>query len=398
MGLLGRYATVLAPSGIKSAFIASMLGRLPMAMNSLAILLLVRQTSGSYAVGGAVSATYAIALSVLGPLRARSADRRGPIPIMRLAALLHPLTFVLFALVAHTDADGLVLGACAALIGVTVPPIGSVMRAMWAARLDEKQLASAYSMESVFVEVNFVLGPILVTVINATANPTAAFISGGAIETVALLWMVTNPIMRAIEPHPERVSSFLGPLTSPTVRACLANVLFIGIGFGAVEVGVITFVEEHGKGRGIAGLVLAIWSLGSAVGGLTYGAMHLKAPVRRQVPVMVCLMAVGALLPIATRGILLLGAAMFAYGLTIAPFMTANSILVSASAPEGTITEAFAWHTTLIFGGAAGGTALAGALADSHSSLACLIVTGSAGCLAALSAVTGLRRASAVLT
>src|SRR4051794_27160049 len=47
-------------------------------MNSLALLLLVRAATGSYADAGFVSAAYAVSFALASPYRARTADRRGP--------------------------------------------------------------------------------------------------------------------------------------------------------------------------------------------------------------------------------------------------------------------------------------------------------------------------------
>ena len=59
MPFLQRYAEVLSPAGATSALLASVVGRLSVGMNGLALLILVRATTGSYANAGAVAAAYA---------------------------------------------------------------------------------------------------------------------------------------------------------------------------------------------------------------------------------------------------------------------------------------------------------------------------------------------------
>jgi MFS family permease len=85
-------------------------------------------------------------------------------------------------------------------------------------------------------------------------------------------------------------------------------------------------------------------------------------------------------------------ALLFLYGLTIAPFSACNSVLLGEAAPAGTTTEAFAWSSSMIFGGAALGSALAGVLVERSGPTAGLLVTAGAGLLATAAAVSGLLR------
>jgi predicted MFS family arabinose efflux permease len=87
-----------------------------------------------------------------------------------------------------------------------------------------------------------------------------------------------------------------------------------------------------------------------------------------------------------------MGALIFVYGLTIAPFSACNSVLLGEAAPTGTTTEAFAWSSSMIFGGAALGSALAGVLVERSGPTAGLLVTAGAGVLATAAAVAGLVR------
>jgi predicted MFS family arabinose efflux permease len=89
-----------------------------------------------------------------------------------------------------------------------------------------------------------------------------------------------------------------------------------------------------------------------------------------------------------------MGIALALYGSTIAPFMACNSVLLGAAAPRGTTTEAFAWSSSMIFGGVAIGTSAAGALIDRYGSTAGLVVTAVAGGLTL--AVSLARRGSLV--
>ncbi|MGB8650380.1 MAG: MFS transporter [Mycobacteriales bacterium] len=391
MSVFSRYGEVLRPAGATPALVASVSGRLSLGMTGLALLLLVRGATGSYADAGLVSACYAVAFAIGAPGRARSADRRGPSRVLLACAIGHPLAFVLVIVLAQLHAPVLAVAAAAALVGMTVPPLGSVMRALWGQLLEGRQLATAYSLESVVVELCFVAGPLLVAVLAAGIDPAAAVAASAACAGLGALALSRVPVVLATAPHALRPVHVAGPLVSPVVRACLLNVLWIGVGFGTIEVGVLAFVEERGSARATAGLVLAVWSLGSVLGGLLYGGLHLRASAARQLPLLVTAVGVGACLPVLAPGVVALALLLMLSGSTIAPFSACNSVLLGSAAPPGTVTEAFAWNGSMIFGGAAAGTALAGVLVDAHGARAAFVATAVSGVLTWLSSLLGVR-------
>jgi MFS family permease len=189
----------------------------------------------------------------------------------------------------------------------------------------------------------------------------------------------------------------LGPLTSAPVRALLLGAGAVGAGFGAVEVALPAFVEQLGSRPSSAGVLLAVWSVGSIAGGLAYGAAHPAVPHRRQLPVLVAVLAASTVLPWLAGGplaggLVLMGAALVVYGLTIAPYSACNAVLLRGSAPAGTVTEAFAWSTSGIFGGAALGAAAAGVLVERSGPSAGLLLTAGTGLAALLLGLRAVRR------
>ncbi len=385
-----RYGEVLRPPGAASALAASVLGRLSLGMTGLALLLLVREVTGSYASAGVVSACYAISFAVGAPSRARAADRTGPSRVLRLCGLLHPVAFGALVALAELQAPTVALAAAALAVGLSVPPLGAVMRALWGQLLDGRQLGTAYSLESVVVELCFVLGPLLVAVLAGFVNPASAVLVSGLAASAGAFFLASNTALRGVVPHEARVPDRAGPLVSPVVRACLSNVLWVGVGFGTIEVAVLAFVDEQGSQRATAGIVLAVWSVGSILGGLVYGGLHLSAPAVRQLPVLVAAVSVGALLPVLAPGVVALTVLLVVSGTTIAPFSACNSVILSQAAPPGTVTEAFAWSGSMIFGGAALGTAVAGVLVDVYGARAAFVATAVTGVLTFLSSLLGL--------
>src|SRR3712207_2314903 len=70
--------------------LAGFAGRLPSAMVPLALLLMVQQQTGSYAVAGLASATLGIAMAVMAPVLGRLADRRSPRIVLLAEAVVYP--------------------------------------------------------------------------------------------------------------------------------------------------------------------------------------------------------------------------------------------------------------------------------------------------------------------
>ncbi len=380
--VFARYGSVLRGHGTAVPLTASIVGRLSLGMTSLALLLLVRDTSGSYAVAGVVSGAYALSFGVLGPTVARRADLTGPVQVLRLTAVVHPALLAAAVLAAHSDLPLPVVLLPTVAAGATVPPHGPVMRALWADVLRGPALTTAYSLESVVVELCFVLGPLLVASLTVAVGPSAPVLAAGALAGVGGLWLSATAGVRAVRPHAERAGSRFGPLSSPAVRALLLTVAAVGATFGAVEVAVPSFVEEQGAAASSAGVLLAVWSLGSVVGGLLYGGLDLQTSPRSQLPVLVTALAAGTALPLLATGTTGLGAALFVFGLTIAPYTACNAVLLGRAAPAGTVTEAFAWSTSSIFGGAALASVLSGVLVERSGPTAAFAVTAGAGLLA----------------
>jgi hypothetical protein len=306
------------------------------------------------------------------------------------SAVVHPLAFLAVIALAHWHAPVVLEAAAALLLGVTVPPLSAVLRALWGRVLAPELLPVAYSLEAVLVELCFVTGPLVVALVAALLSPSAAVAASAVVATTGALVMAGVPVVRRTTPHPDRPTHLAGPLVSPLVRACLLCVLCVGAGFGAIEVGVLAFVEEHGQPRSVAGVVLAVWSGGSALGGLLYGGLRLRSDAARQLPLLVVLVGVAATLPLLASSVLQLGALLVLAGSTIAPWSAVNSVLLGRGAPAGTVTEAFAWNSSMIFAGVAAGNAVGGMLADSHGSAGAFVAAAAGGGCVVLASLLGL--------
>jgi MFS family permease len=371
----------------------SVLARMPLGINALAIVLLVRHEGGSYALAGASAGAMAIGVGASSPFIGRLIDRRGQREILAPLAIAHSVALGVIVAVAlgHAPA-GAIVGASLAG-GIVFPPIGSVMRPLWPRLLVERPdlLTTAFALDSAIVELAFVAGPLLTAVIVAIASPAPALALSAVSSVVGTLWLTSMAPSRSFRPTPRDPSRhFLGALTSPGVRMLVLTTLPVGFCFGAVEVTFPAFCEDVAS-RSDAGLLLAVWSLGSAAGGIAYGARHWTLPAFRRYPRCAAALPLG-FLPLALPGsVALMAPFAFLSGLSIAPLLSTGNQVVGEIAPEGTVTEAYTWPITALVVGISAGNASAGAIAGTAGWRESFLIAAGAAVLGAALAI-GQRR------
>ena len=119
-----------------------------------------------------------------------------------------------------------------------------------------------------------------------------------------------------------------------------------------------------------------MWSLGSAAGGLVYGALPNRPPLNR------VHLAVAALLPLsllpmaAAPSVAVMALLVIPAGMFIAPLLATRNELIGWVAPRGRRTEAYTWPVTAFVGGIAIGSALAGAIVEAASWRTAFVVAG----------------------
>jgi len=391
---LRRYAPVLrAPHAISLAT-GSYVSRAGQAGFTLAVLLAVRHATGSYGAAGTATGFVAVAAAVSRVAQGRLMDRFGQTRVMLPVALLQCVAAGAFAAAAAARASALVLIVLAGILGLSLPAVAAVMRTLWGILLpaDELRMVAA-TMESLVTELAFMTGPALAGVVATAVSPTAAVLAMALFTAAGAAVVATSPPSRDWRPHPRAHTeggSLLGLLMAPVSIA-----LLIGLSVGTVDVAAPAFATEHHV-PGATGALLAVWAMGSLVGGAWYGARHWTAASRerRLVGCVACLALAMALIPLA-HSTLGLGGLLILAGLPIAPSLTTIYLLVDERAPRERVTEAFAWVSSSLPGGAALGAVISGWLV-SASGPSASFVAGAALCMlavvAAFLAARSLRR------
>ena len=343
---------------------ASFLGRLPIGITGLAILMLTQSVSGSFARGGSVAACYTLGLAVLAPALGRLIDRRGPRSLLLACAFAFPASLLALIVALHSSGPAWIAGTLAIAAGASFPPITVCMRTFLKQRLkDDALLAAAYSLESVLIETIFIIGPLLVAFFVAVISPAAAVAFAAACAFAGTLFFRGARALAEWRIEPRRAASLFGPLAEPGFVPLLAVVVCYASAFGLVEIGTMAYASELGR-PAFAGVLLGVMSVSSAAGGLVYGSRSWGLPLARQFPL--ALMVMG--LCIAPLALLTAEWAFLLWclpaGLAMSPALIMQAMLVAKRSRPEHSTEAFTWSSTALLAGVSVGLTLGGFLLE----------------------------------
>jgi predicted MFS family arabinose efflux permease len=379
------YAAILRTPGVAMLVLATLIGRLPIGISGLAILLYVEEVSDSFAAAGVCAGALALGSAAGAPFQGRLIDRRGVRMLLPLA-LAHSTGLVAIWLAGEAGAPVVLLAAVSIVTGATLPPVSSVLRSRWPYLLPGRPdlIAGAFALDSVMIEVVFVTGPLATTLVVATVGPQYALIVSAGCVLVGTSWMLAGLAGR---PGPEPTEAGRPAFG---LRTLVLASLPVGFAFGTLEVVLPAFSEGEGS-KELAGVLLAAWSAASGVGGLVWGARGGDAPLLQ------AHMVFAWLLPLCVAPLLLAGSpltmALLAIlaGLPIAPLIASRNQLIERVVLPGTATEAFTWPLTALVAGVSLGAAAGGAVVEARSWSAGVVLAMAVASLGAF-VVLGRRR------
>ncbi|HEX8085492.1 MAG TPA: MFS transporter [Solirubrobacteraceae bacterium] len=357
----GRYRAALAVPHVRLLAAAATLHGVAAATAPLPLVLLVADRTGSYGSAGVVSGAYFVGTALSAPIRGRAVDRFGALRVILPLAIADSAAFAAIVALAIADAGTGALFVAAALAGLLMPPSVSALRTLWS-RLtrtpSEQQAANA--LQSVVLETVNIVGPLLGGALAAVASPAAALGVSSICMLLAGLAFALSPPAR--EFRPARVEhSRLGPLASRGIRTLVLLSLPGGAAVGILEIAAPAFADDHGSGAAGA-IPLAVMAAGSIAGALLYGARTWTAPAPVRFLRLHALLALGIGLAAVATSVPVLAALLLLVGLTFGPINTTTFGLLDDVAPPGTTTEALTWLISAFSAGAAGGSALGGAV------------------------------------
>jgi MFS family permease len=391
---LRRYLDVLREPGVARLAAFAVLGRMSFGILPLSIVLLMREEGYGYGQIGAVLAAEALAVGVTAAPAGRLIDRIGQARVLLVTGVITSIAIVLTTVAILSNSGTGVLVALAALQGATVPPISPRMRSLWARLMPEDRLESAYALDAIQLELVFVIGPLVAAGLAGALTPAVGMLLCAALYLSASLGFATAPAARGAGPVEGVARTRAGALASQGLRTLVIAAAVTAVAFGALEVALPAFAEQEGS-REAAGPLITVWSIGSLIGGLWYGARTWRAPADRRLVVLTALLALGAAPLAFADSIEVMVVLLFATGLALAPTATVQYGLVARLAPPGTATEAYAWQIVANVVGSGGGAALAGVLAE-RAGVEWALACAAFGCLGGLAVVVAGRRTLSV--
>nr|WP_240437038.1 MFS transporter [Streptomyces sporangiiformans] len=356
---------MLRTRGAWTFLIPGFAARQPFAMLTLSVVLLVRHTTGSYGVAGAVAAVTGVSMAVFAPLAGRLTDRHGQRAILIPGVLVHAASGLSLTVLALAHAPLWTLFAAAVPTGASVPQIGPMVRARWGVKLQGSPLmTTAAAFESVTDELTFVLGPLLATALCTTVDPAAGLLTEAALTLVGgLLFAARKGTQPSVVLGGHARVEHVSALSIPGVRVLIAAFLGIGSVFGGMQVSLAAFTESIGE-PGLNGVLYGTFAAGNMLSGLVCGAVAWKAAPRRRLVVGYAALALTASGLWAAHSVAVLAGVGLLVGMCVAPALITGYTLVDGLVPAGARTEAFTWLTGAVALGQAAAVTVAGQLED----------------------------------
>ncbi|MFC5800786.1 MFS transporter [Streptomyces formicae] len=365
--------------------------RLPVAAAPLALVFLVRERPGGYTLGAVLAAVYVIGEIVGAPLlgmRMRP-ERARP----QLAAGLAAGAAGFGALGVAHEAPPVLLGVFAFVAGAGPAAAPGGMRALLTSLVPERAVAQAMSLESVLTFGIWAVAPALTAAL-ALAAPHAPLLLIAALmaASVAGLWVLPAGWATGEDPaggDRGTLRVVLGVWPVYVTGAASMSLLALA------ELILPALLEQRGIAVGWSGVVLAGFSIGSAVGAFVYGLR--SWPGRLPTQSLVLLLGVSACVAVVAvlPGLVWIGTGLAVAGVMQAGAMLTRNLTLRELLPPSALAAGYSvMYAAVGAGYAASGTLAGGLLRVAAPSTAILAGV----CLTLLLAVVGAvgeRRVSA---
>lgn len=359
----------------------------------LVVLLALHRATGSFALGGAAIAALTVTSSASTALQGRLMDRLG------IGRVLVPMALAMVAAIGALsaalaiDAPAMTLVLLAGAVGGLLPSVGAPLRTLWSSVFeDPHDQATAFAYESLAQDLGYIAGPAALGAVASAISPIVALGACGALIATGALTVSAIPATRSPPSAAPKTGGPTPRIARPLARTGAA-LLAVGGALGAIDVAAPAFATQHGS-PAASGLLLGAFSLGSAAGGLAYGARKWRSRLASRL--LVCVLALTGLLllPAAASSLALLAAALMLAGVPLAAALTTAYLLAAQDAPPSRRTEAFSWLSLALNVGASLGSVGAGTIASDASANGAFVLASASAALGAgtLAAATVSRR------
>lgn len=348
------YLELLRVRGVTRVLLSQLLARFPNGMLSIAFLIHVEQVHHSYAAAGLVVAAISLGEAIAGPISSRLMARWGMRPLLSVMTIVAVITLSSMAIFPLSVPALVVLGFIG---GCSFPPIQPAVRTIYPKLVPNRLLTPLFSLDASAQEIIWIVGPVLTTFVALRVGSVEAVLAAMAFLAAGGLWFITSPSVGQVR-IPMSKRRLGGVLSRPPVIISTLLGLTLVACFAAVEAGIIGLFGEDGPE---AGWILAIYALGSLVGGLAWGHREIApwSMTRRLLLVFAGLAAASL-----SSDFWWLAVTLFISGLGVAPALTVLFANVSATMKFSETAESYAWIGSGQLIGAGLGSAVAGLCID----------------------------------
>jgi MFS family permease len=345
--------------------LAVFVGYLALGVEPLALILLVRDATGSYAAAGWVAAAPMFFGAGGALVQGRLIERYGPRPVLPVAAAGHVAMLAALVVSVHAHAPVGVLVVITGVQGACFPQLVSTLRVIWKRLVDDPgSREAAYALVFVTFQLASVAGPLAVAVLLPVVSRSGLLVIAALLAVCGTAGFVMAPALRGWARPERRPTTILGAARLPALRTFLIVTTSMGFTQGVLQVCVPAFAIAH-HALADSGVLLAAIAAGNLAGALVYGGRAWPLPLPARYLVLqssLCLVLLGSAFPPAIPVLftLLLGV-----GALLAAVSVAVSALIERTVPDRDLVEAFALTVTAAMIGNAAGTSSAGTVLQS---------------------------------
>ena len=394
--MLNPYRQLFQEKGTAGFALAGLVARLPLPMTGIGIITLLSQLRGSYALAGAVAATFVLTYALMSPQVSRLVDRHGQRRVLPAAAGLCVMGLLVLLACTWWQAPDWGLFVGAALAGF-MPSMSAMVRARWTALYrGTPQLQVAYSLETVLDEVTFIAGPPVSVGLCVGVLPQAGPLVAALLLAIGVFALVAQTGSEPPVDADAGASKGQGSVLQHwDVRLLALLMVAMGVIVGSVDIVSVAFAEQAGM-PAAASVVLACYAVGSCAAGLVFGALKLPTALHRLLLLGGLATAVTTLPLLLADSVFGLAAAVLLAGLFFAPTLIVAMSLVERSVPAQQLTEGMTWLLAGLNVGVALGALASGQVVDLLGAKAGYQVAVVAGVAVALVALCSYRRLGTV--
>lgn len=388
----GALAALRAP-GVAPMLTSGLIGRLPQGMMPLALLLVMRHAGLPYGSAGFIAACGTLAYALTTPVYGRLIDRFGQTRVLPALAIAYPIALVIAMEQALAGAPVWQIAAFAMLAGGTVPALPACIRVTWPTLLPSPELRRrALSLEAALQELLYVVSPLVVYGLASALTPVWSVLATAAAGGLGTLAFAATRASRNWRPERDHdaPTGRRHPLRFAGVRRLALTHAGLGWTYGSLQV-VITALAVAAGSTASAGVALAVYAVGSVVGGLLAAHLRSSEPSPRALAAFFALAAL-LLSPMLIEPSMLFITVLLGFaGLPLAPGNGLIYALLREVAPAEALTESYGWVMTALLCGSASGAASCGLIVQHLGTRAGVVSAVSGALTGSLIALSGTR-------